>query len=488
MTNQFAALALKTAQIQKDTVLTKNGMPALSTTANANLDFFAKSGERFSPDLAKVFQEALKEKSDLALRNLLYSRDARGGKGIRETLQKVLVLLSKEYPYILLRSNFLDKVVEVGYWKDLFILIETPEVPLEIKKLVVRKISAGLLNPETNKLVAKWIPLKGPVASMLRSYYRVTPKEFRKKIVELRSDVTERLMCEKRWGDIKYPTVPSKCMNKNKQVFIKHDEDRFNLFLDNVVKGEAKINASVLFPHEVIDSEMYFNKTRDYSVNEVQWKALPNYLEGCSKAILPVVDLSGSMLSLAGLQRYSYYNIAIALGAYISERNEGSFKDLIMTFATNPRFVDLTSCKTLAERVHTIANSDVGYSTNIEATFDLVLNLAKENNLSQEDLPESLLFLSDTQGNFTQTEQRAYDLCRSKFKAAGYTAPKLLFWVLNAKNGNVPVRLDDRGAALINGFSPALMKSLLVDIENYTPYNIMIEALSSDRYSITYYD
>jgi hypothetical protein len=59
-----------------------------------------------------------------------------------------------------------------------------------------------------------------------------------------------------------------------------------------------------------------------------------------------------------------------------------------------------------------------------------------------------------------------------------------VFWNLNASD-NVPVKSDKSGAALISGFSPAIVKAVLsADTSEFTPEAIMLKAIMVDRYTI----
>lgn len=496
--NQFAASALKTATKQANKTTTTNGMKAFNATLNYNLDFFGKSGELKYPDALADFQLAYGEDPQLALRNLLQTRDIRGGKGVRNTVQEILTWLATTHTSVVTGSNLLEKIIEVGYWKDLFQLVDNTSVPLVVKQRVIAQVARSLEDVAQQGLVAKWLPLKGSVPSMLRSYLKLTPKQLRQKVVELRKEVTERKMCEKRWVDIEYSHVPSICMKRNKNSFFNNDLDRFTSFLESVNKGEVKLNASTLYPHDVtipyrsatmVDSYRRRTSITEDALAEAQWKNLPNWLEGKKQGILPVVDLSGSMNTPIGIgSSMTYAHIAVTLAAYISERTEGPFRDLITTFADSPAFVNLQGSTSLLDRIQRINRGRVGYSTNIHGTFKLLLDHAVANKVPQEDMPEMLLFLSDTQFNYSENEKRAYKLCRQMFKDAGYEAPKLIFWVLNAAgNSNVPVKFDDKDSALVSGFSPSILKGLLTDLEKYTPLNVMLETLNDPRYTVTYY-
>lgn len=477
----FAATALKTQ--------TTNGAVAYSSTASHNLDFFVKLGDpNYSQEAILDFRKAYLEDKDLAIRNLLNSRDIRQGKGIRNSFNLCMIHLAHIDIDVFLKTNLLSKIVELGYYPDLFNLVEC-DVDLRIKKKIIRLLAEHLKNPETQILVAKWLPLKGNVASMLRSYLKVTPKELRQLIVPLRAKVTERLLCEHRIAEIDYSTVPSKAFNRYKNTFLSKDSDRFNDFINKVSEGTATLNSSTLFLHEI--SEVYSILGSRYSpyfepnpVVEAQWNSFPNLIkEGLS--ILPVVDLSGSMEAPA-VGNATYKHIAITLGAYISERIEGPFKNLVTTFADHPSFVDLKDCKTLKERYDLIAQSQVGYSTNVEGVFKLLLDLAVSNNISSDQLPEYLVFFSDTQFNFNSRESSAYVDAQVKFKEAGLKCPKLIFWVLNTpSNNNFPVKYDESGACLLSSFSPSLLKAVCSNnLDEFSPEAIMKETLLVDRYTL----
>ena len=63
------------------------------------------------------------------------------------------------------------------------------------------------------------------------------------------------------------------------------------------------------------------------------------------------------------------------------------------------------------------------------------------------------------------------------------SAMKRIGWQLNASGGNSPVTINDKGTALISGFSPAIMTSVL-KAENVTPIDIMLTTVNSDRYAV----
>ncbi len=75
-----------------------------------------------------------------------------------------------------------------------------------------------------------------------------------------------------------------------------------------------------------------------------------------------------------------------------------------------------------------------------------------------------------------------FKVMKQKYAVAGYQLPKVIFWQLNGVAGNSPVQFDEKGVALVSGFSPAIMKAILSG-RNVTPYDIMRQTVDADRYA-----
>jgi len=61
--------------------------------------------------------------------------------------------------------------------------------------------------------------------------------------------------------------------------------------------------------------------------------------------------------------------------------------------------------------------------------------------------------------------------------------PKVIFWNLNSRTENVPVRYNQDGVALVSGFSPAILKSILA-AQEFTPEKIMLDTIMNSRYDV----
>jgi hypothetical protein len=293
-------------------------------------------------------------------------------------------------------------------------------------------------------------------------------------------------MCSKDWNSIDFGKLPSVASARYQKAFGKNAYESYSVYIASLVKGEAKINAGAVYPYDVTKSLNYGNA----SVANEQWKALPNYMEGTNDMILPVVDVSGSMSTPAGGSKtVSCMDVAISLGLYISERNVGPFKDAFITFSSQPQLQVLSG--SLNDRYAQMARADWGMSTDLEATFKLILNQATKHKLSQDQMPNKILILSDMEfnaatgrgyGRESHWNPTAQQMIEKMYSNAGYRVPQIVFWNIQSRNGGVPVAFDAKGTALVSGFSPAIMKSLLGgDIES--PQQIMDKTILSERYA-----
>jgi hypothetical protein len=467
--------------LRQEDMVTENGMATNSTSLNACVDLFFNIGAMRGQDkqrLITTFSKAFNEDPKRAMKLLFWARDVRGGAGERQVFKDILVYLAENHDLVL-RPN-LHLISEYGRWDDLLALAGT-----YLEKEAFTLISDALINE--NGLCAKWMPRKGAVAEKLRKFTGMSPKQYRKSLVGLTS-VVETKMCAKDWNSIDFGKLPSVASARYQKAFGKNAYESYSAYIASLVKGEAKINAGAVYPYDIITSLERGNAT----VANEQWKALPNYLEGANDMILPVVDVSGSMSSPAGGSKtVTCMNVAISLGLYISERNVGPFKDAFITFSSKPQLQVLSG--SLNDRYTQMSDSDWGMSTDLEATFKLILDQATKHKLSQDKMPNKILILSDMEfnsatggggwrnegGKWTPTAQQ---LIEKMYADAGYKVPQIVYWNIQSRNGGVPVAFDAKGTALVSGFSPAIMTSLLGgDIES--PQQIMDKTILSERYA-----
>ena len=339
-------------------------------------------------------------------------------------------------------------------------------------------------------LLAKWMPSINTSsketkekAKKVIKYLGISEKDYRKMLSALRShlDVVEVKMSGKQWDEIKYSAVPSRAMNIYRKSFEKHDEEGFNTYIEKVSNGEEKINASTLFPYDIIEkmeiddygSNLSFNNYD--KVLEEQWKALPNYIEGENNVII-MADTSGSM---SGRPMATSVGLAI----YFAERNHGIFKDIFMTFSSKPSFVQLKG-DTLYERIKCVPA--IVENTNLQSAFELILNTAVKNNLNAEDMPKSLVIISDMEmdsctDGWGNTDWTFYESMKKMYSNSGYEIPNIVFWNVDSRHDTFQVTSDYKGVQLASGQSASVFKSILKNM-GCTPYEAMINTLNDPVY------
>jgi hypothetical protein len=413
---------------------------------------------------------ALAEDPVLATKVVLYLRDVRGGQGNKDIARAFhkAVLNNKTAVTVAKLIKILPHLPEVGSWKDVYNLYGFNKT---IDKEIIRLVSEAL--DKGDNLCAKWLPRQSQFHKDLAKYWGQDIGFVRRYVAQL-NKVVETAMCNKQWHTINYEHVPSRANLVYSKAFLRNDSSRRQDFLSKAEEGKVSIKASTLYPHEIV------HNVYDKSM-EALWKALPNYMEGSETYnILPIVDTSSSMTTSINGSSISCMTLAVALGLYVSERNEGAYKDIVCTFHSHPTLAKIQG-KTLAERVNNTRRIPWGGDTNLQATFDMLL----ENSIgaAKADLPKVVLLISDMEFNSCDRNYRSnFAAIKAKYTAAGLPMPVIVFWRVDVKVAQQPVTKHETGAILINGYSPSILKSILsMDIESLesiTPLNMMLKTVA----------
>lgn len=463
--------------VDNQSARTENGMKARNSTTNSIVDLFYKIGASRGKDIIPDFVAALVENPELAIRVALWARDIRGGAGEREIFRNILNYLEIVRPELI--NKIVPMVPELGRWDDLLIF-KTPEAEEIAFSHIKNALNSG------NGLCAKWLPRKGDISIRLRKYLRMTPKQYRKTLVNL-TKVVETQMCAKEWDNINFSQVPSVASARYKKAFYRNATESYSNYVASLVKGDdptVKVNAGAIFPHDVLKGIPHrtFNKVESDLIIK-QWESLPNYVGDAS--ILPMVDVSGSMITSVGNSAsLTCIEVALSLGLYIAEKNLGTFKDTFLTFSGNPNLVHLRG--NVLNKIDQMSRSDWGMNTNLHKAMDKILKVAIDGKVSNEEMPKILLIFSDMQfDNCTSFDDSAYEMISRKFEDCGYDVPKIVFWNLKASD-NVPVKYNAGGVALVSGFSPSIMKAILnADLSDFTPESICMNTIMNPRYNFS---
>ncbi|MDR1640588.1 MAG: DUF2828 family protein [Clostridiales bacterium] len=472
--------------------VTENGALGYRTTGKTILDLnFAVSSLRSAgpAEIERRFLTAFFEDKMVAMKWLFFARDARSGLGERRLFRLAFKMLATSLPEY--ATPVIGLIPFYGRFDDMWQLLDT-KLADDVLKLVKTQLDLDI-NGERPSLLAKWLPSSNTSSDESRRFAKIiikslglTESAYRKTLSKLREklDVVERKMTSKSWGEINYESVPSNANVVYRGAFLRNDETRRREFLGDLERGEAKINASVLFPPQIAHS--YADSRQVDPTIEALWKALPDTVGGEGNAIV-VADGSGSMTCTVGNTNVSALTIANSLAIYIAERASGEFKDRYITFSGRPQLVDLSKGNSLYEKLKiALTHSEIA-NTNVEAVFALILNTALNGKMSQNDLPKRVIIISDMEfdlcacSNSGAVGKRLFEEIGERYANAGYALPKLVFWNVCSRTGTIPVTQNELGVTLVSGFSTNILKMVLSDETD--PYENLLAVLNGERYA-----
>jgi hypothetical protein len=467
---------IQSIEIEENADYTENGAITNKSTLDNLLDFYGLGGalrSRDEKDIQKLFRKAFAQDKLLALKCLFYFRNCRGGQGERRTFRVILNWLGDNYPELVEKN--LENIVFFGRWDDVYAL-ENTEVWGSVLNFIKKEWNNGM---SKNSLIYKWLPSVNTSSKETRrkakelvNFLGLTEKQYRKTLSHKREqlNIVESKMCAKQWNDIDYSHVPSKASLNYKEAFAKHDKTRYQQFLKDVESGAKKINASTLYPYEIVSQVIRGN---DSKTLDALWKALPNYISENPHNGIVVADVSGSMMGRP-------IEVSISLAMYFAERNNGAFKNTFITFSEYPSLVKIVG-NNIREKVSNLSRADWGMNTNLTSVFDLILKTAIKYKVPQKDMPNTLYIVSDMEFDSACGHSTNYEVIRRKYEEEGYKQPNIVFWNVNARNNQAPITKNDKGTCLVSGCSPSILKSLL-NGKAMSPVDVMMETLNSPEY------
>ena len=505
---------LKGLKVASNLDRTTNGAYGYKSTLSKVYDLFAQGGamrQASDDDCMNMFAQAYAEDATLALKCLFYLRDIRGGQGERRFFRLAIKWLAIKYPAEM--RHLIKYIPEFGRWDDMFVLVGT-----RLEKDVYDFMKAQFvldLESKTPSLLGKWLksentssPESIRLAKATRRAWGMTAREYRKALSLLRGriNIVETLMSQNRWDEIEFDKLPSKAGLIYKNAFARHDitKARYEKFINDET---THVNAGTLYPYDVVHqvlslcnvdwyAERYDLKVGVDDVNRCAinkyWDNLTDYFNGASLNALAIVDTSGSMTGSYGSSGPAPIDVAISLGLYCAERAKGPFANHFISFSRKPKLIE-TEGVDFCDKVVRIYRQNLCENTNIEATFDLVLNTALANHLSQDDLPKNLIIISDMQFDSATNTYYSYrsddtfarhaalmEQIEQKWNAHGYKMPKLIFWNANAAyKTSIPME-DKPGVTMVSGCSPVIFEMIMT---GKTGQDLMLDKLLSERYA-----
>lgn len=492
---------------------TENGALTHKTSLSGLLDLFglgAAYRSRSDDDCIVLFQKAYNEDPIHALKCLFYLRDVRGGQGERRFFRVVTKWLAANETEAMRRN--LKYVPEFGRWDDLYVFVGT-KLERDAFKLMEEQIKLDI-TCKTPSLLAKWLKSENTssedsriLANKTRAAFGLNHRQYRKMLSALRAriNVLERLMSAGKWDEIEFDKIPSKAGFIYRNAFARHDIERMKSkvevqsYADFVRDDTKKVNAKDLYPYEVVAkaynlthnsySYSYYShrfefkddvdSTERAAINKY-WDNLKDYFDGCSLDALCMIDTSGSMW---GCEASAPINVAISLGLYAAERARGPFAGHYISFSSRPQLIE-TAGVDFVDKVRRIYSTNLCENTNIEAAFDMLLDTARKTHCTQDELPKSIVIISDMEfdsqrGCYGRSDRTLMENIAVKWAQAGYQMPHLVYWNVDARHDNIPMSVKD-GVTLVSGFSPVIFEQIM---KGKTAYDLMFDKLDSERYA-----
>jgi len=174
--------------------------------------------------------------------------------------------------------------------------------------------------------------------------------------------------------------------------------------------------------------------------------------------------------------------VAIALSILISEIVHENFRDLVLTFSSDPQWEDFSGCTTLVQKVQKLQRAHWQMSTDFYKAMERIADIVEKNGLTAEQTPD-LVVLSDMQfdtacRNVTgyyddsSSPSSAWDIMHEritkKFEDLGKRMdgvprlpPRIVYWNLRSDTVDYPVAATQEGVITMSGYNPSLMKFFL---------------------------
>ena len=486
---------LKNLKTETNYRYTENGALTHKSTLNDVLDMFAMGGSmrnRSDDDVINMFKRAYEEDATLALKCLFYLRDCRGGAGERRFFRVCLKWLAQHFPNE--AEHLIPHVPTYGRYDDLYVLENTP-----CEETMFQWLHNVVFHYDDH-LVYKWLKSENcsskeskRIALKTRQYFGMTSRDYRKMLSEGRKacHLVETLMSQNQWDQIAFDHLPSRAGLLYKNAFMRREEtkERYAEFMSH---KDTKVNASVLNPVEI--AHQILTTWRTPSATERQawqkyWDNLKDYYNGREEPGIAVVDVSGSMSGTP-------MEAAVSMGAYIAERGKGPFQNHFITFSANPELVEFEGVD-IYDKFKRAVNADWGQNTNLEAVFDMLLKTGLRNHVPDAEMPKTIYIFSDMEFDncltcgarsvdrwgYVRTMNRSQidTLVEAKTKEwirAGYTAPRVIFWNLDARQSNIPA--IGPGFSYCSGFSMSALEGVLSGKDGV---EMMRTVLEGERYA-----
>jgi len=346
-------------------------------------------------------------------------------------------------------------------------------------------------------------------------------------------DTVQIKQTAKNWAEINHAKTTSITMSKQRKAFLNQktnngaeqrseDPDRVacadNLrsYLESLKKEGKEVKGKHVglndFAEQAYKLICYNNnnsKQEEIDILDSQWR------DNCNKKnanglgpMVAIVDTSGSMHG-------DPINAAVALGCRVAEKS--ILGKRVMTFSSDPTWINLDGCHTFTSMVDTIRKSDrfAGYNTDFYKALDMILTAIEENKVPPNHVENMILAIfSDMQiddnlhvmmnggSSYSCDEEQKmsnrgkwatmFEQIKTKYAEVGMrlygqplNPPHILFWNLR-NTGGFPTLSTEAGCSMMSGFDPTILNMFcelgMDTLKEMTPYKTLLKLLDNPRY------
>lgn len=203
------------------------------------------SGEISQSDLDIILGQSWDKFPDVTINMICHWRDKHLGCGKSLLFQKGFQWLMRTHPEYVPR--ILTEIPTLGNWKDLLLLWEYCDylTQCHIIYFYGKQLQKDVLesNDEHLSPAGKWAPTekcsldkKWGFVQLLCEQLGWTRKQYRQRISSLRNrlEVPERLICDKRWGEIEFDRLSQKAAARYHSLLLKHCGRRYQRYLNSM--------------------------------------------------------------------------------------------------------------------------------------------------------------------------------------------------------------------------------------------------------------
>lgn len=346
--------------------------------------------------------------------------------------------------------------------------------------------------------------------------------KYRKLISELskKLNVSETLMCANKYSEIQYEKVASKAMKNYTKAFLNEKikstapdcDETGNRYPDNkdrvlarnnlkkfILDGKLnQLNGKQLDPHEIIAK---FNNPTSSLEKEILYSLWDRKKEDVLQSkksfgkYIPMIDVSGSMCG----GTVEPINVALSLGIMASELSSEPYKDMAISFSEKPTIFKFDKDAKPDQKIEFIKEHHMGFSTQFGKAIDLLLDFCVCNKIPDDQDPSLLVFTDgqfDTMNDCSEDWRTCHKILTDKWIDAGYKeCPTIVYWNLRTGTPGFQATSNYPGVQLLQGYSPALMKFILLGeddeirnindikpIERPTPFETFKKIINQDVY------